>query len=75
MVNVLVDVVDGDTAKTRAYFVLLHRSDGRIAACGHSDDEAVRCEDGRWRWTTKHVRFEWRQVTTCATAEPAHAHR
>lgn len=60
IMNVLVDSVDGDTAETRGYFMLLRTKDAATMSYGHYVDSARRCEDGVWRWTIKRISFDWR---------------
>lgn len=60
IMNILVDTLDGDRAEVRAYFILIHHSDGQVISWGHYRDDAVRCDDGVWRWTRKRVNFDWR---------------
>lgn len=60
IVNVCIDEVDGDRARTRAYFILLRPDDGATISYGHYVDDAVLCDDGQWRWTRKRVNFDWR---------------
>lgn len=69
ILNVVVDEIDGDTATMRAYFILIHPTDGRITSWGHYQDDAVRCEDGIWRWTMKRVHFDWRADDYAARSE------
>lgn len=69
IMNVLVEDVDGDTARVRAYFILLRPSDGAVISYGHYVDDAVRCDDGRWRWTRKRVNFDWRDDGYAARSE------
>lgn len=60
VLNVLIDRIEGGTAYCRAYFILLYPEDASIQSYGHYVDEAVRCDDGQWRWTIKRVNFDWR---------------
>ena len=69
VLNVLVDEVDGDVAHCRAYFLLLHPEDASIISYGHYRDDAVRCDDGQWRWTMKRVNFDWRAATYAERSE------
>lgn len=69
ILNVLVDELDGDEAKVRAYFILIDPNGGRITAWGHYVDDAVRCDDGRWRWTIKRIHFEWRSQEYAGRSE------
>ncbi len=66
VLNVLIDRIEGDRAYCRAYFILLHPKDASIQSYGHYEDEAVRCEDGQWRWTIKRVIFDWREEVYAA---------
>lgn len=69
IMNIVVQELDGDRARVKAYFILLHYEDARIISWGHYDDDAVRCDDGRWRWTMKRVNFEWRSEDYAARSE------
>lgn len=73
VLNVLVDEVDGDTATCRAYFILLHPEDASIQSYGHYRDDAVRCDDGQWRWTMKRVNFDWREQRYADRSTAQHA--
>jgi hypothetical protein len=60
ILNLLIDEVDGDVARCRAYFILMRPDDAGIISWGHYRDEAVRSDDGKWRWRRKRVEFDWR---------------
>jgi uncharacterized protein (TIGR02246 family) len=58
-VNLHIQEVDGDTARCRAYFLLVDVISGANVAFGNYRDQPVRCADGRWRWRERRVQFEW----------------
>jgi hypothetical protein len=57
--NVHIQEVDGDTARSRATFLLVDVTTGENVAFGSYTDEPVRCADGRWRFKSRRVQFEW----------------
>jgi ketosteroid isomerase-like protein len=69
VLNVVIHRVEGDKAFCRAYFILLHPGDASIQSYGHYVDDAVRCDDGQWRWTKKRVNFDWRDDVYAVRSE------
>jgi hypothetical protein len=57
--NVAIDVVDGDDARSHAYFQLLDPSTAACVAYGTYDDVLKRV-DGRWHWHGKAVNYRFR---------------
>ncbi len=72
IMNVLIDSVDGDTAASRGYFVLLRTKDAETMSFGHYVDTAVRCEDGVWRWSAKRIHFDWSHEAYAQRSESQH---
>jgi uncharacterized protein (TIGR02246 family) len=58
--NFWVKSIDGDTAESTAYFLLLDRTNGQTNAYGHYEDRLVRESDGEWRFQDRQVHFEWK---------------
>ena len=50
--NVLIRSIEGDRARTSAYFVVFASDDGRVEHYGRYEDELMRCEDGEWRFAS-----------------------
>lgn len=57
--TIVLERVDGPSARSHAYFQLVDLRAGIVVAWGNYDDELVH-RDGRWRWHTKAVNFLWR---------------
>ncbi|MGE4425228.1 MAG: nuclear transport factor 2 family protein [Solirubrobacteraceae bacterium] len=57
--NVHIQAVEGDAARSRATFLLVDVETGANVAFGSYTDEPVRCADGRWRFRSRRVQFEW----------------
>jgi uncharacterized protein (TIGR02246 family) len=59
--NLWIREVNGDAARSQA---------GQTVAFGHYSDEPVRCSDGRWRFRSRKVQFEWTSEEYAATRAP-----
>jgi len=68
--NVWIREVDGDAARSQAYFLLVHPATGEIVAYGKYFDRPVRCGDGRWRFKERRVQFEWTSEEYAREREP-----
>jgi uncharacterized protein (TIGR02246 family) len=68
--NVWIREVDGDSARSQAYFLLIHPKTGEIQAYGKYRDNPVRCDDGRWRFKERRVQFEWTSEQYAREREP-----
>lgn len=68
--NIWIREVDGDRARSQAYFQLLHLTSGEIVAYGTYTDQPVRCGDGRWRFKERRVQFEWTSESYAREREP-----
>ncbi len=68
--NVWIREVEGDTARSQAYFLLIHPKTGEIQAYGKYTDQPVRCPDGRWRFQERRVQFEWTSEAYAREREP-----
>lgn len=66
--SIVIEAVDGDGARSHAYFQLVEVATGRTVAWGQYDDELVH-HDGRWRWHLKAVNFLWRADDYSAAVE------
>ena len=62
--TVLVEEVNGSSARSHAYFQLVDLATGAVVAWGAYNDELVHRDD-RWRWHTKAVNFLWRLRQVC----------
>jgi hypothetical protein len=69
-INIWIREVDGDRARSRAYFQLVHLTTGEIVAYGTYTDDPVRCDDGRWRFKERRVQFEWTSESYAREREP-----
>jgi hypothetical protein len=69
-INVWIRDVDGDEARSQAYFQLVHLKTGQIVAYGKYTDTPVRCDDGRWRFKERRVQFEWTSEAYAREREP-----
>jgi ketosteroid isomerase-like protein len=49
-------MVDGDTARCRAYFLLTYEVHGRSRIGWGTYDDRFVCQDGKWRIAAKHIR-------------------
>lgn len=57
--NLWVREVDGDDARSSAYFFVTERSTGQTVGFGDYEDTVRRCADGRWRFVRRDVHFMW----------------
>lgn len=69
--NFLVRSVEGDTAESTAYFLLVDKETGENTAYGHYVDTLVRQDDGIWRFSRRVVNFEWTSDSHQARRVPA----
>lgn len=57
--NLWVREVNGDLAKSSAYFFLTERETGLTVGYGDYEDVVRRGDDGRWRFVRRDVKFLW----------------
>lgn len=69
-VNIWIREVQDDTARSQAYFQLVHLKTAAIVAYGTYEDRPERCADGRWRFKERRVQFEWTAASYAQEREP-----
>ncbi|MFN3256508.1 MAG: nuclear transport factor 2 family protein [Ilumatobacter sp.] len=57
--NLWVKEVDGNTAVSTAYFLVVDLESGQTAGYGHYDDQVRLHDDGAWRFERRQVNFHW----------------